>query len=235
MCAATRSSWDWLQLASLGEQLRSEDSLTAQHDRIVSMTSRLLQGRVDVWLKERIFRLPDWDDTQLFPSHPTLDGMKQAVKAGKLVKKNGKTKTSASRSTFAAVPLEDQGITLGALQITRPKGPEFSKDELNLLQGIGQIVSVSLFASHRADVEQFRLRQLNLVREVSSQIANVLDLDELSRRVTQLIQKTFNFYYVAIFTLEPNFNSLIFRSSAVSSRKGKAKASIPLRLKSARA
>ena len=228
MCAAPRSSWDWLQLASLGEQLRSENSLTAQRDRIASMAGRLIEGKVDVWLQERIFRLPDWDDTQLFPTNPTLEGMKRAIKAGKLVKKNGKTKTSASRSTFAAVPLEDQGITLGALQITRPKGPQFSEDELNLLQGIGQIVSVSLFASHRAEVEQFRLRQLNLVREVSAQIANVLDLDDLSRRVAKLIQKTFNFYYVAIFTLEPNFNSLIFRSSAVAPRKGKAKASIAL-------
>ncbi|MBL8062998.1 MAG: GAF domain-containing protein [Anaerolineales bacterium] len=227
MSAATRSSWDWLQLASLGEQLRSEDSLSAQRDQIVSMAGRIIEGKVDVWLQERIFRLPDWDDTQLFPPHPSLDGMKRAVKAGKPVKKNGR-KNTASLSTFAAVPLEDQGITLGALQVTRPKGPEFSEDELNLLQGLGQIVSVNLFASHRAEVEQFRLRQLNLVREVSAQIANVLDLDELSMRVAKLIQKTFNFYYVAIFTLEPNFNSLKFWSSAVAPRKGKRKASIAL-------
>lgn len=228
MCAATRTSWDWIQLASLGEQLRSEESLSAQRDRIVSMTGRLIEGSVDVWLHESMFRLPDWDDGRTFPLHPALEGMKNAVKAGKLVTKNGATKTSASRSTFAAVPLEDRGITLGALQVTRPKGPRFSADELNLLQGLAQIVSVSLIASHRAEVEQFRLRQLNLVREVSSQIANVLDLDALTARVTKLIQKTFNFYYVAIFTLEPLSNALRFRSSAVSPRKGRKKASIAL-------
>jgi len=43
-----------------------------------------------------------------------------------------------------------------------------------------------------------------------------------------LIQKTFNFYYVAIFTLEPNSNALRFRSSAVAPRKGKKKVSIAL-------
>ncbi|MBI2332345.1 MAG: GAF domain-containing protein, partial [Chloroflexi bacterium] len=229
MSAATRSSWDWLQLASLGEQLRSEDSLGAQRDRIAAMANRLIVGKVDVWLQEGIFRLPDWDDSHLFPPQPTQDGMKRAVKAGKLVKKNGKgKKTTASRSTFAAIPLEDQGITLGALQVTRPKGPEFSADELNLLQGLGQIISVNLFASHRAEVEQFRLRQLNLVREVSAQIANVLDVDDLASQVTKLIQKTFNFYYVAFFTLEPNDNTLHFRASAVAPRKGKRKASIAL-------
>jgi phosphoserine phosphatase RsbU/P len=232
MTAATRTghseSQDWLQLASLGEQLRSEDSLSAQRDRIISMTGRLIKGSVDVWLQEAIFRLPDWEDGHTFPPQPSLDGMKLAIKAGKLLTKNGRTKKDASRPTLAAIPLEDQGITLGVLQITRPKGPVFSDAELNLLQGLAQIVSVSLIASHRAEVEQFRLRQLNLVREVSTQIANVLNLDELAARVTKLIQKTFNYYYVAIFTLEPNSNALRFRSSAVAPRKGRKKASIAL-------
>lgn len=227
MCAA-RTSWDWLQIASLGEQLRSEDSLSAQRDRIISMTGRLIRGKVDVWLQESIFRLPDWDDGHLFSPQPTTEAMRRAVDAGKLVIKNGRTKTNASSSTFAALPLEDQGVTLGALQITRPRGPKFSEDELNLLQGLVQIVSVSLFASHRAEVEQFRLRQLNLVREVSSQIANMLDLNELAARVTMLIQKTFNFYYVAIFTLGANTNALRFRSSAVAPRKGRKKVAIAL-------
>jgi len=232
MSPATRSpdSWDWLGLAALGEQLRSENSLQAQSNRIISMTDRLLNGKVDVWLQEKIFRLPDWDDKSIFPSHPTLDGMKQALKTGKLVTPNGKTKTTASKRTFAALPLEDQGITFGILQITRSKGPEFSEDELNLLKGLAQMISVSLLASHRAEVEQFRLRQLSLVREVSTQIANVLSLDELASRVTELIQKTFNFYYVAIFTLDPMSNALKFRASAVAPRKGKKKASIALKV-----
>jgi len=230
-------SWDWSQLASLGEQLRNEDSFAAQRDRIVSMTSALLDGRVDVWLSENIFRLPDWEDGRVFPIQPALAGMKIAIKEGKLVVQAGKgtrnsalkkAQDSASHQTFAALPLHDHGITLGAIQITRPKRSTFSAEELNLLQGIGQIVAVSLFASHRAEVEQFRLRQINLVREVSAQIANVLDLNELSKRVTKLIQITFNYYYVAIFTLESDTKVFRFRSSAVAPRKGRRKASIAL-------
>ena len=229
MNAANRDSWDWRQLASLGEDLRNKDSLSAQSQGIITMTNRLLEGAVDVWLNERVFRLPDWNETRTFPAHPTLDGMKQAIKTGKLFIKQGKIKdTTASFGTVASAPLEDHGITLGALQITRPNGPAFSAEELNLLQALAQIIAVSLIASHRSEVEQFRLRQLNLVREVSAQIANVLNLDELSARVTGLIQKTFNFYYVAIFTLDPNSTALRFRSSTVAPRKGKKKASIAL-------
>lgn len=232
-------SWDWRQLASLGEQLRNEDSLGAQRDRIMAMTARLIEGKVAVWLNENFFRLPDWEDDRTFPMQPALTGMKLAIKEGKLFTQTGKrTKDSvlryapdsASHLTFASVPLNDHGITLGAIQITRPKRGTFSAEELNLLQGIAQIVAVSLFASHRAEVEQFRLRQLSLVRAVSTQIANVLDLDELSKRVTKLIQTTFNYYYVAIFTLEEDSKSFCFRSSAVAPRKGRRKASIALQV-----
>jgi serine phosphatase RsbU (regulator of sigma subunit)/putative methionine-R-sulfoxide reductase with GAF domain len=235
--AANPETWDWNQLASLGEQLRNEDSFSAQRDRIISMTASLLDGNVDVWLNENVFRLPDWEDGHVFPPQPALTGMKLAIKEGKLFVQSGRGKKasaiqhaqdSASHQTFAAIPLNDHGITLGAIQITRPKRSSFSPEELNVLQGIGQIVSVSLFASHRAEVEQFRLRQINLVREVSAQIANVLDLDELSRRVAKLIQITFNYYYVAIFTLEVNSQVFRFRSSAAAPRKGRKKASIPL-------
>jgi len=228
MSPAARTSWDWLQLASLGEQLRSNHSLAVQRDQIIAMTSHFINGKVDVWLQEKIFRLPDWNEKNIFPSQPSIDGMKHAIKAGKLITKNSKTKNPASNLTYACVPLADQGISLGALQVTRTKGQAFSSEELNLLQGLAQIISVNLIASHRINVEQFRLRQLNLVRDVSAQIANAQDLDELAEQVTKLIQKTFHFYYVAIFTLKPNAKYLRFRASATAPRKGMKKASIAL-------
>ncbi|MCZ2126672.1 MAG: GAF domain-containing protein [Anaerolineales bacterium] len=213
---------DWLQLASLGEQLRNDDSLAAQRDRMIAMTNRFIAGEAQVWLQESFFRLPDWKSGETFPPQPTSSGMKSAIKTGKLIVKE------TTRSTFAALQLEDQGIPLGALQISRPHGSSFSADELNLLQGLAQIISINLFASHRVEVEQFRLRQLNLVREVSEQIADALDLDDLAKKVTRLIQKTFNYYYAAFFTLEANDDALRFRASAVAPRKDRRKASFAL-------
>jgi serine phosphatase RsbU (regulator of sigma subunit)/putative methionine-R-sulfoxide reductase with GAF domain len=235
--AAHPEASDWSQLASMGEQIRKEDSFSAQRDRIVAMTSSLLDGKVQVWLNEKVFRLPDWEKGNVFPPQPPLAGMKLAIKEKCLITHNGtgndrslrRAQDTASHQTFAAVPvISDHGITMGAIQVTRPKRSSFSPEEINLLQDIARIVEVSLSASHRAEVEQFRLRQLNLVREVSAQIANVLDLDELSKRVTRLIQITFNYYYVAIFTLETSPQVFRFRSSAAASRKGRKKASVPL-------
>lgn len=228
MPAAKRSpaSWDWRHLADLGEQLVNTTSLAAQRDHLVSTTSRLIEGKVDVWFRENLFRLPDWDSEQLFPPQPPLDGMRRALESGRYVYK-GKAKAAAG-AAFAAFPLEDQGFIFGALQVTRPHGPGFRAEELNLLEGLARVAAVGLYAAHRVEVERFRIRQLNLVRQVSAQIANVLDVDELAKRVTKLIQKTFNYYYVAIFTLRPGSDRLKFRCSASAPRKGKKKAALAL-------
>jgi len=212
--SATRSSEasDWRALADLGEQLVSTTSLAAQRDRIINLTRGLVSGEVDVWLYESLFRLPDWDEPVLFPPEPELDGMREAFYSGKpAIHAFSET---ASNGICAAFPLEDQGITLGVLQVGHKDKDAFPQGEVELLEGLTSIISVGLFASHRVAVERFRLNQINLVREVSAQIANVMDVDELARRVTELIQDTFHYYYVSIFTREPGEQKLRFRSSA---------------------
>ncbi|HEX5810238.1 MAG TPA: GAF domain-containing protein [Anaerolineales bacterium] len=218
MAAASRSpaSSNWRDIASLGEQIVNASSLVAQRNYIIAMTSRLVEGDVDVWLHERVFRLPNREAENVFPDQPELPGMQRALKAGKVRTKPRRGKPGAPRETWAAVPMIEQGMVLGALQVTRKQGPEFEQEELDLLERLAGAVSVSLIASHRVAVERFRLNQLGLVREVSAQIANVLDLDELARRVTELIQQTFQYYYVAIFTLRRGSSALRFRSSAMS-------------------
>ena len=54
-----RAAPDRRAIASLGEQLADTDSLIAQRDRIISMTGRVLRGKIDVWLNEDLFRLPN--------------------------------------------------------------------------------------------------------------------------------------------------------------------------------
>ncbi|GAB4505289.1 MAG: hypothetical protein Fur0043_22840 [Anaerolineales bacterium] len=208
----------WRALANLGEQLVSAPSLAAQRDRILAMTRRLVAGEIEVWLDESLFRLPDGETPSLFPPEPAGETMQAALQSSKPVIHT--CEEGAVRGQ-AAFPLEEQGLVLGVLQISRTE-QGFSQDELDLLEALSDIVSVGLFASHRAIVERFRLNQLNLVREVSAQISNVMDVDELARRVTESIQKTFHYYYVALFSLEPGKQKLRFLSAASSGRRKKA-------------
>lgn len=226
MSAASRSHQplDWGDLAVLGEQIVSATSLAAQRDQIHAMVSSLVKGETAVWLQENLFHLPDTSNELTFKQEPPSVWMQRAMQTGELrLKKSNGGRKNGSRTAWAVIPLEEQGITLGAIQINRPNGPDFKTNELDLLKGIAGVASVGLVASHRVAVERFRLNQLNLVREVSAQIANTLSVTELSKRVTKLIQKTFHYYYVAIFTLRENSSSLRFRASAMpkGSRKGR--------------
>ena len=233
MPAGSRSSLspDWRNIASLGEQIVSAPSLAEQREIIVGIISRFVKGDAHVWFHESFYRLPDISDPTLIPAEPMYPGMKVAMKAHELrTKKQRGTGKNPSRETWAAVALEEQGLLLGALQVTRPDGPEFTAVELESLKAIGGVISSSLLAAHRIAVERFRHNQLNLVREVSAQIANVMNVDDLSRRVTGLIQKTFHYYYVAIFTLRRNSTSLRFRASAmpkIPAQEGKGRRSRP--------
>lgn len=239
MKVAPRSplSPDWREIASLGEQIVSASSLSEQREIIVGITSRLVKGETYVWLHENLFHLPNISENTLFPAEPTRPGMKLAMKTRGVCthqpRLKGRKGRGAPRETWAAVPLEEQGMMLGALQVTRTMGPGFSSAELESLKGLAGVISVSLVAAHRIAVERFRLNQLNLVREVSAQIANVMNVDDLASRVTELIQKTFHYYYVAIFTLRRHSTSLRFRASAMpkdagAERKGRRGSDVAL-------
>lgn len=228
MSPASRSPQplDWGSLAALGEQIIGSTSLPAQRAKIHAVAAKLIKGEVTVWLQENLLRLPDTSAQQDFTQPPPSKLMERALRTGKLLlKQSARTKKDGSRSASAVIPLQEQGIPLGAIQIHRPNGPAFQQEELDLLEGIAGVVSVGLVASHRLAVERFRLNQLNLVREVSAQIANALSVTELARRVTELIQQTFHYYYVAIFTLRENSSALRFRASAMpkGARKGRRK------------
>src|SRR5262245_53207000 len=138
--AASRSSLssDWRSIASLGEQIANASSLVEQRDHIIAMTSRLVQGEVDVWLDEKVFRLPSLPEGDIFPEQPELQGMQRALKNGQVTTRQQRGKSNAAhgrlrhssltpRAAWAAVPLIEQGMSLGAIQVTRPKGPEFKQ------------------------------------------------------------------------------------------------------------
>ena len=200
----------WRQIILLGEELMQRESLAARRDLILQTTTHLLNGQVELWLDENLFRLPGLNQTPLFPAQPPEGPIFETFTTGIPYGSSG-------QRTLLVFPLKNGGVSMGALQVRRP-GKSFRKNEIEILGGLAGHVSLALVAAHRFAVDQWRIEQLTLVRRVSAQIANVLDLDVLTRRVTKLIQRTFNYYYVAVFTHETDREFLNFRSSAGQAR-----------------
>jgi hypothetical protein len=231
MTAAPRSplSPDWREIASLGEQIVSASSLVANSANASSLASRAWWMERHTSGSTKIFSIAEHRRKPSFSEEPAHSGMQRAWKAGEIrTQKAGKKKGQRSRrSAWAAIPLRRPGDGDGGVAGHPPMGPEFKPTSSNLLEGLAGVVAVSLVAAHRVAVERFRLNQLNLVREVSAQIANVMNVDDLASRVTELIQQTFHYYYVAIFTLRRHSTSLRFRASAMP--KVRARRRVPQR------
>ena len=82
------------------------------------------------------------------------------------------------------------------------------------LLAISELASIHLYAKLQAQIQERRHKQLALVRSVSEKISQATDLDDLSHQITELVQSTFGYYYVAIFLLNPEISRLQFKSSA---------------------
>ncbi|HBG74122.1 MAG: hypothetical protein A2X25_08000 [Chloroflexi bacterium GWB2_49_20] len=200
-----KSSWN--QVVVLGSQLLEMNNLAAQRDMIISALQGLFGGQNEVWVNENLLRLPGRQYQPINTSDIPTAEMDQAKSTGELVQ------TSIQEHRLA-IPIISKDTVLGVMQISRPSETPFNEDEIEIFRGMAAHIALAITNTHHIAVEQWRIEQLNLVRKVSAQIVDILDLDELIRRLTQLIQKTFQYYYVAIFTLEPAQKILKFRSSA---------------------
>jgi serine phosphatase RsbU (regulator of sigma subunit)/putative methionine-R-sulfoxide reductase with GAF domain len=206
------SAADWSAILRLGEELLRLRSLPAQRDRIVATAEQLFQAQAELWLDEWLFRLPGIETDPAFSLAPPARAIAQALASGRLYH------CREGEQVWAAAPLIAQGMLLGALQIGRAGGKPFRRRELDFLQGLAGHVALAIYTAHRLAVEEWRLEQLTLVRRVSAQLARLTDADELAQRVARLIQETFHYYYVALFTCEVGEPVLRLRSSAPAER-----------------
>ncbi|MFC2064243.1 GAF domain-containing protein [Chloroflexota bacterium] len=195
------------QIIDLGSHVLKADNLETQQKLIKSALKKIFGGKVEVWLSDILIKLPGRSNWSPNSFEPPSSPLKEVLKTGQIVKRE-------SPLQLVALPIINQQTLIGAIQISRPKNEPFSSSELDSLKVAISYIGQSITISHRREVEQWRMEQLNLVHKVSSQIVDILDLDELISRVTQLIRKTFDYYYVSIFTLTPNGKILNFRSSA---------------------
>lgn len=186
------------ELLGLLRRLMSCSQVEEQYDLVVSTLSEYLHAHIELWLSDTLWRLPVLQAPRRVIAPPS-DLMQRAIEAGHIVTAEPPLPPGGRT---VALPLIVRDHVLGALQIQwetqQPPAPEL----FALIGPIGDQIALALAATHQWQVQQWRSEQLVLVRRVNTQIASVLDLDQLASRVTELIQYTFRYYYVALFILD---------------------------------
>jgi len=199
----------WRRLLELGQELITQPEIGRQRELILAAATDLVGGEAKLWLSEWLGELPE---ASLSPdaAAPPSPLMCQALEREQPV----------IEETSIALLLRGPSHVLGILEVKTDEASPLSNDDIALLEGLATQAAAALQAGHQITVERWRLEQLSLVRAVSAEVASVLDLDDLAHRVANLVLQTFGYYYVALFTLEPDEETLICRASAGPSRAG---------------
>jgi serine phosphatase RsbU (regulator of sigma subunit)/putative methionine-R-sulfoxide reductase with GAF domain len=196
---------DWKQYQVLGEELLNQPDSASQSRWVAETISRRIDGRASVWLAARYYPLPGEPKIETIPN-PAAPHLVQTTLETMTITRHSHARgddgacDSSNGAAEIAFPLLAQDNLLGVVHVKRADGPPFSPDEVEYLEGLILYAALTMQFSRQEKIKNWRQEQLALVRSVSAQIASVLDLDELCRQVTQLIQETFRFYYVGIFT-----------------------------------
>ncbi len=216
------SATGWKELFDLGEHLVRNSETRAQCGLVEQTAANLLNGEARLWLSQPAYPLPGEPELPVLPAAPASDLVQRTRLTGgalcECVDQTIQPFQPDCHQIAAAVPLFGHEEFLGVLEIRRT-GQEapISSQDLVLLESLGRASGMALEISRQEKLKNWRFGQLSLVREVSAEIASVLDVDELCRRVTRLIQQTFHYAYTAIFTFDQEERrepALIFRAAA---------------------
>jgi phosphoserine phosphatase RsbU/P len=210
----------WKDVLHLGEELLKLPDTLGQRAHIEETTGKLLAGEARLWFNRPVYPLPGEVDMEVLPDATAPDPVQRArlEKAAFYFCQDDTilpaAKWQGDSAIGAAVPLFSRETLMAVLEFHRPARQLLTRLDLDLLHGLASSAALALEVSRQEKIKNWRYGQLALVRQVTAQIANFLDVPELCTRVTDLIQRTFGYYYVAIFTLEPEKQVLCFRASA---------------------
>jgi serine phosphatase RsbU (regulator of sigma subunit) len=166
----------------------------------MAAVGQLLAAEAQLWWGETIQRLPGRADEDSSSVAPPTELMQRALDSGRLVVRGA---TGSDDAPALAMPLICEGTLLGVLQVQRTGGPSFSETEVQLFDGLIAQSVITLHAVYRLSLERLRCEQLLLVREVSAEVASLLDLDTLFNKLVDLLHERLGYPFVHLFTVDP--------------------------------
>lgn len=211
---------DWKQFLQFGEELFSLPNTAAQCQLILQTVQEKFSCQADIWMAEPFYPLPGEPEVKIlqhvsdlpFPAMEAFTSHKPTY-----LEKSGSISSEFHPQNLpvkAAFPLLAQDNVLGVLWVENLPCDDCLNEQILYLEGLAAHMALTLQIFRQVTIKNWRNEQLSLVRSVSNQIVTMQNLTELCTQVTGLIQKTFHYYYVAIFTREKEPQELVFRASA---------------------
>ncbi len=95
----------------------------------------------------------------------------------------------AGSETIVGVPLRAKGVTLGVMEFATSQPRPFEEDDLQLLATIGSQIGAAIQNATLVEQVERRLRDLNRLYRVATDIVSTLDLDQVLRSIVDTAQE----------------------------------------------
>lgn len=115
------------------------------------------------------------------------------------------TRSVVEKSGFqfvAIVPVVSRAAVFGTLFVMSQDQAKCTQQDIELLSSIGVQIGVAIENARLFAAEQRRADQFRLINQAGREITLILDVDEVLKQVTQMIQQAFGYYHVAVGLLE---------------------------------
>jgi len=158
-----------------------------------------------------------WDEGQDKVRMPLGQGItgaaalkKQPVYAPDVSKDSRYFCSAKSTLSELAIPLMVRDEVVGVLDCQSDRPDHFDPETIDLLTLFSTQASIALQNARLYSLEQQRARQLQAINAIAQQTTAVLELEELMRRVCELIQEAFRVSHVSLFLREDD--NLVLRA-----------------------
>ncbi|MBM3136007.1 MAG: GAF domain-containing protein [Chloroflexi bacterium] len=111
---------------------------------------------------------------------------------------------------LVVIPLAARGKVLGSMFLMTRSYCDFSSQEIELLNSIGQQIGVAIENARLFDAEQRRAEQFRVISEVGRRITSILNVEQLLQEIVRLLKETFGYYLATIGLIEGE--QLVFKA-----------------------
>ncbi len=124
-----------------------------------------------------------------------------------------RTLQQMNMSAICFVPLRSGGRPVGLLLISSRRPGEFDKDEIHLLQIVGNGITVALEKQKLLREAQRRALELQTAAELARDTSSTLELDELLKRFVNSVRERFGFYHVSLYLMDEKGSNAVIREA----------------------
>lgn len=110
--------------------------------------------------------------------------------------------TGFKTKNILAVPLMSKNKILGVIEAINKEDENFTQNDLKAVNNYANHAAIAIENANLVSKLQNKIQYLTLLSKINRNITSILDLEELIKESAELIQKTFNYFYVAIGLLD---------------------------------